>query len=250
MKKSEFREFVKEMFIDLIQSDGEVRDIVLEFVQENSGLIVESQQQISVPKEPADPDLYDKLVLLASGQEKRLIHEGRKLEAPNYGVGFKSGNKIKEWASKAYSKAGGEWISGMRQSSPENIAALTSMFSDGGSSGMQGTRLAGMAQAGNSIQLKNAIRSSVDTRLLDENFNPTNVDMTDILADTARTTLQGFPSSHPEEGSGGGLSAAASMNAKEGFAGTPEQAFGVVANEAMAGSWAHLAFSGMDPSGE
>lgn len=242
MKKSEFREFVKEMFIDLIHRDDDVREIVLEFVQENSNLMVESK--VSEPQEPANPDLYDKLVLIASGQEKKLIHEGKKVETPNYGVGFKSGKKITEWADKAYSKVGGEWMTAAKRgsSSHENIAALTSMF---GGEAPQGAQLLGIAKAGNEQALKEAIRSTVPTQVLDENFQPTNVDMTDILADTARTTLQGFPASHPE-GDGGGLAGNAGIKGQEAFAGTPEQVFG----QASAGNWASLAFSGMDPGGE
>ena len=251
MKKSEFREFVKEMFIDLIRRDDEVRGIVLEFVQENSELLVEVKGP-SVPQEPKDAELYDKIVLVASGQEKKFLYEGKNIKTPNYGVGFKSGKQIKEWSDKIYSKIGGQWVdaqqqSGQHQSNHENIAALQSMFGGAGE-GEQGSRLLGVAKTGNDVALKEAIRSSVSTKLLDENFQPTNVDMADILADTAKTTLQSFPSAHGD-GTGGGnsaLSATSGMNAREAFTGTPEQAFG----NAAVGNWAALAFSGMEPGGE
>lgn len=243
MKKSEFREFVKEMFIDLIRKDGEVREIVLEFVQENSNLIIESKSP-DEPQEPADPNLYDKLVLIASGQKKKLIYEGRKVEAPNYGVGFKSGDLITEWADKAYSKIGGEWMEKSHSSglSHENISALTSLL---GGDAPQGAHLLGIAKSGNEEALKEAIRSHVPTQMLDENFQPTNIDMTDLLADTARTTLQGFPAAHPE-GDGGGLAGNAVTRSREAFSGTPEQVFG----QQSANNWASLAFSGADPGGE
>ena len=241
MKKSEFREFVKEMFIDLIHHDDEVKDIVLEFVQENTNILSESKKA-SVPKEPADPELYDQLVLVASGQKEKFLYEGKSVTSPNYGVGFKSGKQIKEWANKAYSKVGGKWDAIVdNSSSAENVAALAEMFggTDGGS---QGARLLGVASTGNERALQEAIRLAVPTQALDENLEPTGMDMTSILADTARTTLKNFPASHGGAGAGGALSASAGVKEQESFSGTPEQAFGTKA----VGNWASLAFSGMD----
>lgn len=237
MKRSQFKELIKEMFIDLINNDDEMRDIVLEFVKENSNVLVESlSPQEQVKKEPADPELYDKLMLIASGQQKRMNYNGKTVQTPNYGVGFKSGKMIQEWANKQYSNVGGEWISGQRAANPESIAALASMFV--GADSAQGAEIAGVARTGNSAAIRDTIRSKMSTEILDENFQPAG-DITDLLVDTAQTTLQHFPSTH-EGGNGAGAGAG-----REAFAGTPEQAFG----SQVAGNWATLAFSGMD-SGE
>ena len=145
--------------------------------------------------------------------------------------------------NKEYSNIGGEWIL-EKKSNAESVAALGSLM--GGLGNQQFSNFVALAQTGDSKQLKNSIRSSMNTQLLDENFNPTNVDMTDILADTAKTTLSSFPTSHPMDGGESGLSAVSTINSRESFAGTPEQAFGTE----TVGNWASLAFAGADPGGE
>lgn len=242
MKKSEFREFVKEMFIDLINNDDETKEIVLEFIKENSGLIVESTQR-QVIKEPEDPDLYDKLVLIASGQEKKIIFEGKKIETPNYGVGFKNKKRITEWTDRVYAKVGGKWReSANNDALGVNNDTMSFLSAIGGAGGHD---IRSVAKSSNDNALKESIiksgRGSSMGLTEDGKFDPNqSIDISDILADTAKTTLQSFPSSHE----GTGLS---NMNIKhrESFSGTPEQAFG-----AAAGNWASLAFNGMNVDGE
>lgn len=240
MKISEFREFVKEMFIDLISSDGEVREIVLEFVKENSSVLVEGSQKQEVKKEPANPELYDRLMLVASGKEQKLMHEGKTIKTPNYGNGFKSGKHIKEWATNAYSKIGGEWTSStnsMLDSSGvrgDTLSFLSAMGSGEGS-------IRSIATSGNDSLIRESIIKSGSGKMmaLDENgqFDPSrSIDISELLLDTAKNELQNFPNSHDVAGpsSLGGP--------KEAFKGTPEEVFGE-----SAGNWAALAFQEMGP---
>lgn len=235
MKKSEFREFVKEMFIDLIHNDDEVRDIVLEFVKENSGLLIESAKP-AVPKEPTDPELYDKLILIASGQERRLIHEGKKVETPNYGAGFRSEKRIKEWANKAYSKIGGQWQEQISGVPNDTLSFLSAM------GGSEGSDIRAVAGTSNDRLIKESIVKSGrgEMMALDENGNfdgEKTVDISSLLVDTAKTTLQNFPATHE---SGGTTAPGAGQ---EAFQGAPEQVF-----SESAGKWEALAFQGMDGS--
>lgn len=238
MKKAEFREWVKEMFIDLVYNDDEVRDVVLEFVKENSSLLIESSQDI--PKEPVDPELYDTLLLVASGKTKKVSHNGHTIKTPNYGTGFKSGKMIKEWANKAYSKLGGQWQKAYDNTRANDMLSFLSAM-DGGS----GNDLRTLAGTGNEHILKENIVKSGRGQMMalteDGQFDPNNsVDISGILADTAKTTLQSFPTAHDSEGGTTGVGAQS-----EAFSGTPEQAFGSSAN-----MWAHLAFNGMDTGSE
>jgi len=237
MRKSDFREFVKEMFIDLIENDQEVRDIVMEFVQKNGSVISESVQ-----KEPVDPDLYDKLMLIASGQEKKFIYEGKVVKSPNYGNGFKSGKNIKEWADKAYSKIGGKWgvKSGNSIGDSTGIRGDTLSFLGAMGAGGDGGNLKNIGSAGNDKIIRESIVNSGRGAMmgLDENgqFDPSrSIDISSLLVDTAKTTLQNFPSSH-EMGT-----ASATGAGQEAFRGAPEEVF-----KESAGNWAALAFQGMD----
>jgi hypothetical protein len=236
MKKSEFREFVKEMFIELMENDEEVREIVLEFVQQNTNVLTESK----ITKEPEDPELYDKLMMIASGQEKKLVHEGKIIRSPNYGNGFKSGKHIKEWATKTYSDIGGGWIAERHLSESENFGVrndtLSFLSSMGGS---DNGSLRNIASLGNDKFIKeNIIKTGRNQMMaLDEhgNFDPgKNIDISDVLVDTAKTTLQRFPTSHDKKINTG-------PSSQESFQGTPEQVFGE-----SAGNWAALAFQGMN----
>lgn len=243
MKKSEFKEFVKEMFIDLIQSDEEVRDIVLEFVQENSNVLTEAIQP-DVPKEPEDTKLYDKLVMVAAGNTGKFSHNGKLFETPNYGVGLKDKDSIVEWANKKYSLAGGKWVSvnQRRQADQDSINALTGMF------GVEGSVNQFAHYGNNDNALKEAIRASVGTQnFRDGDLNPIDggqaTIMEEILADTARNTLPSFPSSHPGPDEGGGAAYAGAMSAaaQRESVGDLDQTFGD-----SVGNWSHLAFQGVE----
>lgn len=241
MKKSEFKELIKEIVMDLIENDDEVQDIVLECIKNNPDIISE-QKAVSVSKEPADPELYDRLMLIASGQQNKLTYKGKTLKTPNYGAGFKSGKNIKEWANKAYSKIGGEWMESKRGPNPANLAALASMF--GGEDNGLGSKILSVAQTGNQNALRETIKSNVDTNMNTTLLNEvpgfegfqSGGDITDILVDTAQRTLPNFPSSHG--GSGGGGGGVAIGAGAESFTGTPEQAFGSKA----VSDWSTLAF--------
>ena len=237
MKKSVFREFVKEMFIDLIENDEEVREIVLEFVQENKNVLIESSQ---VVKEPANPELYDKLMLIASGQEKKLVHEGKMIKTPNYGNGFKSGKHIKEWANSTYNKIGGKWENRSASVGMNSSGVRNDTFSFLSAMGDGSGELKNVASLGDDRVIRESIVKSGRGNMmaLDENgqFDPDkSVDISSLLVDTAKTTLQSFPSSHDV-----GASTSAGGN-REAFQGAPEQVFGE-----SAGNWAALAFQGMD----
>lgn len=234
MKLSEFRMLIKETFLELFNEDEEIRDVVLEFVQENANIINESKNE--TPKKPADPELYDALTLIASGRQAEMFYKGKTIKTPNYGAGFQSGKMIHEWAKKAYTKIGGEWQkdsqiedqTGVRQ---DTLSFLSSM--GGGEGDLR-------SLAGNEAVLREQIVQSGrgEMMALTENgeFDPHNsVDISSLLVDTANTTLQNFPSSHEQNGAQMGIAAQ-----KEAFVGTPEQTFGESAN-----NWAHLAFQGL-----
>jgi hypothetical protein len=238
MKKSEFKEFVKEMFLELIENDEEVREVILEFAQKNLGMISESKQ---LPKEPSDPELYDKLMLIASGQESKMIYEGKTIKTPNYGTGFKSSKHIKEWTNGIYSKIGGKWStsnSNLQQNGVSNDT-LSFLSAMGGAQG--GADIRNVGSSGNDKLIMETIRRAGHgtTIGVDENGNIDSgraIDITSILADTARTTSQNFPSSHE----GGAQAASRMAGGQESFQGAPEKVFAE-----SAGNWAALAFHGM-----
>jgi len=236
MKKTEFKEFVKEMFLELIENDDEVREVILEFAQKNLGAISESK----VVKEPSDPELYDKLMLIASGKESKMIYEGKTIKTPNYGNGFKSGKHIKEWANGIYSKIGGKWSTS--QTSQQNGVSndtLSFLSAMGGAEG--GGDIRNVGSSGNDRLIMETIRRAGHgtTIGVDENGNIDSgsaIDITSILADTAKTTSQNFPSSHE----GGAQAASRMAGGQESFQGAPEKVFAE-----SAGNWAALAFHGM-----
>ena len=61
--------------------------------------------------EPTDPGLWAKVQALAKGEQKSMTHDGKTIEAPNDGAGFKvfPSAYANGWASKTYGDLGGGW---------------------------------------------------------------------------------------------------------------------------------------------
>lgn len=61
--------------------------------------------------EPTDPGLWAKVQALAKGEQKSMTHDGKTIEGPNDGAGFKvfPSAYANGWASKTYGDLGGGW---------------------------------------------------------------------------------------------------------------------------------------------
>ncbi len=234
MKRSEFRSLINECVLDALLNNKEVQSMVMEMVQAQAGVLVEAvqQKQSALPMEPADPELYDKLMIVAAGRSAGMKHNGKRVKAPNHGNGFKSGKMIKEWTEKVYNKVGGDWVDpSPKPQNRGNIAALQSLM---GSviEGEGGTQLVNTAASGNDNALREEIqRAGLGTsRTSLASDDQSRIDITDLLMDTAKTTLI-----EQDAKSGiGPVSDAASMTVATS---TPEELFG----EAASG-WANMAF--------
>ena len=104
---------IKETLLYLLESkDQEILEAFDEILSDRAKAIVESMSPAPSldNSKPKDGDLFDRLVEVASGDKPEVVHSGKKVKAPAKGVGFQSSEKIKEWATKAYTKLGGEWI--------------------------------------------------------------------------------------------------------------------------------------------
>lgn len=242
MKRSEFRALINECILDAFENNSQVKQLVLEAVtpilveavKQQSALLAESKQP-DVPKEPTNPELYDKLMMVAQGQTKGFKYEGRAVNTPNYGNGYKSGKAIKEWTEKVYSRVGGEWESVSKSPNKGNISALHDMM--GGLEGFEGGGGGVFTNAGDDTMLREELqraglggtRSSLSSEEGQEGSQ--RIDITDILMDTAKTTLL-----EQDARSGiGPVSDGASMVVATS---TPEELFG----EEATSQWADMAF--------
>ena len=210
--------------------------MLMEMMQTQAGVLAEAVQQkqsaVPVPMEPADPELYDKLMLVASGRAAGMKYNGKRVKSPNHGNGFKSGKMIKEWTEKVYSKVGGDWVDPTpKPPNQTNLAALHSLMG-GVLEDEGGTQLVETVASGNDNALREEIQRAGlgSSRASLASDDQSRIDITDLLMDTAKTTLI-----EQESKSGiGPVSDAASMTVATS---TPEELFG----EAASG-WANMAF--------
>jgi hypothetical protein len=246
MNIEELKDLIEGTLLELLYESEEVQDLVVEIVKRNPEMLAESIGTKNIPKEPENAELYDNLLLIAQGKVPKLNHEGKVVSAPNYGVGFKSGKKIKEWTNKAYSKLGGKWgtvaqLNGKTGVNDDTISFL-SLIGDGESAG-GGAAIRAAAQMGNDKILREQIIGAGNRTMMMLNENgdfdaEKEMDISDLLMDTAKTTLKNFPTSHREGNQGTHPADAAAAVVAES---TPEELFGESAN-----SWAHVAFDGMN----
>lgn len=229
MKRSEFREVIKEVVLDLFENDDEFRSMVTEVVREQTGALLEAAPQ--VPKEPTDPELYDKLMLIAQGKTQGFKYKGKRVSAPNHGNGYKSGKLIKEWTEKVYTKVGGGWHRPTtKQKNPNNIAALQNLM---GGLGMGATN----ANIIGNLDDDNALRAEMEAAGLGTSRTSLDqesgaVDVMDLLVDTAKTTLV-------EQETKGSIGPVADASAMTVATSNPEDIFG---DGAVDGTWANMAF--------
>lgn len=242
MRASEFRELIKETFLYLLEEDEEFQNEVSDKLQ-RLGVLSES-----TGKNPTNLDLFDNLKLLAEGKISQMSISGKRIKSPKL-----KGSRSKKWAMKAYEKYGGKWL-GEGEVAPSDINHDTERASNtlefmneafGGNSNEgvnDGSSILSAGSSNNSQILKEAIdgiptmmKAGIAFDTLEEGVSES-VDMTEILMDTARTTLQTQPMSHnsnmmtPPD--------AASMVVAEK---TPDQLFGT---EMANSTWAKLAFNG------
>lgn len=256
MNINELRGLIEGTVIDLLYTNSEVQELVVEILKNNPEILAEAigPKKPKIQKEPANAELYDNLLLIAQGKVSKMNHEGKVVSAPNYGVGFKSGGKIKEWANKAYSKLGGEWDASankgeFNQARRSDTMSFLSMVDDDqqqqGGDGGSGAAIRAAAASGDDHVLREQIANAGNGQMMvlteDGQFDGEHsMDISDILMDTAKTTLKGFPSSHGD-GSGNNAVQPADRAAAIVADSTPEEMFG-----ADAQSWAAVAFSGMN----
>lgn len=141
VQKSTMKAIIKEVLLDLLESgDEEILEALDEILSTKAEALVEARS----PKpslensKPQNGDLFDRLVEVASGEKPATSHNGKKVKAPAKGVGFQGAEKIKLWATEAYTKLGGSWIpkgqgtiresSGYGYSSQENVNDTNSML--------------------------------------------------------------------------------------------------------------------------
>lgn len=222
MKTSEFTELIKNSLMKLLSEDDDVQKALYECVK---GEMVINE---NVNKEPAEPDLYDQLALVASGKKTSFNYNGKTIKSPNHGVGYKGKKMIVEWTNKQYTKMGGEWKHGGKEN---NVSILKNL--------------------GGALFDESEPESHVDEGVLREDIkrklgyntvikgNDGEVDMTDLLTDTFKTTYQKFPKSHETTSP---MSAPASSHAAIVQEHTPEELFG----DDSSNRWAHIAFSGIE----
>lgn len=237
MKLDQLRDLFKEWLLEAIAEDEEVRSVVIEAIADNSNSLMEAIAYRSAAKEPTNPDLYDKLLLISQGKEKPFRHEGKIVKVPNRGIGFRSRKKIEEWANKAYEKLGGSWnqASQANQKPPESLSFFQGVFGE-----QQSGRphIAPPTSVEEEKQIKEVLAANGNTHMMMEDGST--VDMTSILMDTAKTTFKQQPLTHDSTSGGGSrpADAAAAVVADK----TPEELFG----SEMTGNWASLAFSNVD----
>ncbi len=194
MKINTLKNLIKETFFELIAEDKEFQNSVLSFISErqlnNSTVVKESK------KEPADANLYDQLLLVSQGKLSELKFNKKIVRAPNEGIGFKGKDRVLEWANKAYNKLGGEWKEVVQEDGMIKRISDTSEFLSifGGDGNGNGSAIRQAAAINDDIALKKYLGNS---QMLTEEGQ---VDISELLIDTAKTTLQGFPVGHDTSG--------------------------------------------------
>lgn len=230
MKAGVMKMLIRETLLEMLTNDVEVMNLLEGFVKSQASALVESAK--STPSiensKPKNTELWDSLLEVASGEKESISYNGKRVKAPMHGAGFQSGNKIKMWTSTAYTKLGGEWIekTNNNSTSSRNNIELSPF----------------MKEEINSIT-KDGIRN------IDERGNvigsvPPDV-MSDILADTARTTLkeQNSAGHYKNEGSVPMPSKSFDVfNAIVKESNNLEDIFSDRANANSNSSWASLAF--------
>lgn len=240
MNKSEFRALINECIMDALRNNAEVRAMLLEVVRSEAKTLVESASP-QLPKEPENPDLYDKLMLIAQGKINSLKHAGKSIKSPNLGNGFKSSKTIKEWTDKAYTKIGGTWVTPYEQKpiNTDNIRALQSIMGIMDPETGAAPQFLEKVASGNDRALKEELsRAGLATTRVSLDSND-RIDIMDLLIDTAKTTLV-------EQESRGAVGPVADSSAMKVAISTPDQIFGTAAvsseDIAAPGSWASMAF--------
>lgn len=175
MKRREFKEYVKLMMLEVLQEE-DFQEELFEVISSNMGVIKESANS-----KPADVDLWENLSLIASGKLPFFKKNGKKIQAPS-----RVKNK-KQWINEQYRSLGGKFI-GETSFAPQSGG--NSLNNDT----MEFLRAMGGADGETGTLTEDSIRSKgiSSVPVLDENLNIVpgqTIDLTDIMMDTARTTL-------------------------------------------------------------
>jgi len=184
MKINQIKELIKETVFEMLSEDEDFQESVINFINENCS--VKTNTNNNVPKEPADADLYDKLLLVAQGKLQEYKFDKKVVKAPNEGIGFKGKQKVLEWTNKAYTKIGGRW---QEVGANDEYAAKQRM-----SDTTEFLSMFGGSDGGNAIM--NAVAFNDDQALKRQLANSQMImedgsayDMSEILFDTAKNTL-------------------------------------------------------------
>jgi hypothetical protein len=194
LTKKDLRDFIKYNIIECVKSDPDFREALFDVLREHS------QEVLGIPtpkREPANTEMWDDLVLVATGKMESYEYNGFTLDSPNEGMGFKNKKMIEEWVRKAYTKMGGDWqtIDSPAYNMYGNHDSDTSSFAQSMMGGLR-QEMTSVEDSGYGGAFNIPDTSQVMT-MLETNQNATKMtsldggngmDLTSLLKDTAKRT--------------------------------------------------------------